>query len=133
MNTVAKEAKWFSNDNYRGVSKDTVNALLVLNVNAGKDSLPSTATADIEGTLADSLNTFFAQWVQAQQLYASRTFQGDAESLTLLSQVFKNGMMLADPQPDLSQLTDQVQRIMYSQLVIGAWDVAPGGFQPMIL
>ena len=39
--SVAKEAAWFTDDNYRGFSKDSVNALIALGINSGKDNLPS--------------------------------------------------------------------------------------------
>jgi hypothetical protein len=125
MNAVAKEGKWFLDDNYRTFSKDTTNGLVALSLNSGKDSMPST-TADIEGTLANAVTTYFSIWENAQQLYANRTFQGNAESLAILSQAFDNGLMLADPQPDLFSLNTAIQRMMYSQLVIEAWKIAPG-------
>lgn len=41
LGLVAKEAAWFSDDNYRGFSKDSANALIALGINSGKDNLPS--------------------------------------------------------------------------------------------
>jgi hypothetical protein len=122
---VAKVGKWFVDDNYRGFAKDATNAIIFLGFKTGKDVLST--TADIEGTLADVLITFLEMWENAEIAYLHSTFQGDAGSLDILSQVFNNGLMLADPTPDLSNVTTEIQHILYSQLVIEAWKIAPEG------
>ena len=128
---MAKEAKWFVDDNYRGFSKDASNALIFLGFKTTKDILST--TANIEGTLAEVLTTLFGMWENAEIAYLHSTFQGNAESLDILSQAFNNGLMLAGPTPNLSNLATEVQRTLYSQLVIEAWNIAPEGYLPIIL
>jgi hypothetical protein len=128
---VAKEGKWFMNDNFRGFAKDASNAIFFLGFKTGKDILSK--VSDIEGTLTDVLNTLLERWKNAEIAYLHNTFQGNAGSLDTLSQVFNNGLMLADPTPDLSNMTTEVQHILYSQLVIEAWKIAPEGYAATIL
>jgi hypothetical protein len=128
---VAKEGEWFMDDNYRGFSKDSSNALVALGFKSGQAVLST--TADIEGTLAEVLNTLFGKWETAEMAYLQSTFQGNADSLDILSPAFNNGLMLADPTPNLLNLTIEVQHTLYSQLVIEAWTIAPEGYSPMIL
>lgn len=57
MNAVAKESAWFSDDNYRGFSKDSFNSLVALGT---KDALPADSTgSEIQGELSDVLGTYF--------------------------------------------------------------------------
>jgi len=53
--------------------------------------------------------------------------------LHTLSDAFNNGLMLDSHSPDLGTVQTQVQHIMYSQLVIKAWMIAPEQYFPIVL
>lgn len=134
MNAVAKEAEWFAVDSYRLFSKDTANALISVSFMVSKDTLPTSSTPDdIEGQLSDALGTYFSIWESAQVDYLHRTFQGDTVSLSTLSKAFNDGLMLSTPTPDLGTVETQVQHIIYSQMVLTAWNIAPAHYYPFIL
>jgi hypothetical protein len=134
MNVVAKELQWFTNDNFRGTSKDSMNALISLSLTSPKDTLPpDDSNSDIQGTFSGVLGGYFNNWEIAQADYLSRAFQGDSESLITLSQAFKDGLMVDNPIPDQESLKTGVQHVMYSQLVLEAWKIGPGEHNPKIL
>jgi hypothetical protein len=133
MNAVATEAEWFVNNNYKNLAQDAGNGLITLSGD-GKNNLPSSATADdIEGALSDQLGEYFTLWENAHVDYLHNTFQGDANSLTTLTQAFNNGMMLATSLPDEGALQTEIQHIIYAKLVPTAWNIAPEKYIPCIM
>lgn len=40
-NIIAKRAKWFTNDDHRGVAKDSVNTLVAGSIASARDHLPA--------------------------------------------------------------------------------------------
>ena len=111
-----------------------MNSVVGFGLTDTKDTLPNAASnSDIQGVLSGVLGGYFNSWEIAQANYLSRIFQGDSESLTTLSQAFKDGLMVDIPIPDPESLKTGVQHIIYSQMVLEGWKIAPTGYNPTIL
>jgi hypothetical protein len=76
--------------------------------------------------------TYFKSW---NSDYLQSIFSGEQANLTDIGNLVQNGMMLSVQDTlDLSSMTDQAQKILYSKLMLTAWNIAPlNGLFPLIL
>lgn len=131
-NVVAKEAKWFTDDNYRGFAKDSVNAAIALGINSGKDNIPD--AQKIQNDLSAAMGTWFEAWRHSEEDFVAKIFQGGAGNLAQLSGLIKNGMMLQNAkQIDLSGTVAEAKHIMYTKLIPLAWSESKDQLVPFIL
>ncbi|KAI5460174.1 hypothetical protein BGZ63DRAFT_455688 [Mariannaea sp. PMI_226] len=131
-NTIIKTAKIFSNDDWRGVSKDAFNSAITFAVSTARDHLPT--ESDIQNDLNSAMGTFVGKWMAAEADYVNQMFQGSFDTLSTLHGLLRDGVQGAiQTDTDLASLTVESQHIIYTKMIPAAWSQAPGNYHPFIL
>jgi len=92
-------------------------------------------TLDRQNDLGTALTQFFTFFKSWNSNYLASIFSGNPANLTDIGTLVSQGMMLSvQDQLDLSSMTDQAQKVLYSKLIPAAWNIAPpNGLYPFIL
>ncbi|EQB50179.1 hypothetical protein CGLO_10404 [Colletotrichum gloeosporioides Cg-14] len=135
-NIVLHDAAIFATSAYRSFAKDTFNSAISSSFALAKDNTKAAKdSASVQNDLSSAMGTLFDVWKKTQNDYLSEVFSGsNSTTNNMLSGLIREGMMNMVPDDiNLSEMKDNVQKILLGQMIPIAWSVAPAGFQPFVL
>lgn len=78
----------------------------------------------------------FEGWKAANSAYIRNIFSGTVQAQPDFGRQIGSGFLAAVPKivnDDLTTLTNNIKKVMWTKMIINAWKVAPGNLKPVIV
>lgn len=118
-NKLLLSVSWFADSAFRGIAKDSSNAIVTYSAAEGRAHIPQQQV--VTGELQAAVGGFSSAIEDAVSSFTSDIFNGQDNNIDALHSMITGGVMLELSNSTFNNLQYEAQKILYSQMVPLAW------------